>query len=399
MRLLFVHDRFGALAGAEANIRVTATELQRRGHVVGILHGPGTGEAEADWEETFGYRFPLRADSVSEVTAALDNFQPDLVYVHKLSDLQALGALVAAGMPLVRMVHDHELCCMRSYKYFYFSRRICTRALSPFCLFPCGASVVRNHDGRFPIKWVSYSAKKKELELNRQFHRLIVNSHYMRAEFIRNGFPAEKIELHVPVPPQGEPGFRSSFSDRNLIVYAGQIVRGKGVDVLLEALARVRVPFECVVLGEGNHRSACEQLSRKLGVAGRVQFKGFVRSEKLKDYYRECSVVVMSSVWPEPFGMVGIEAMRYGLPVVAFDAGGIREWLIDGQNGYLVPWMDRAAYAARLEELLTDKALARKMGERGLRLVSEHYDFSKYIAGLESLFSRLIAETRCRVNA
>src|SRR5206468_9555238 len=67
------------------------------------------------------------------------------------------------------------------------------------------------------------------------------------------------------------------------------------------------------------------------------------------NYFRECSLVVMSSVWPEPFGMAGIEAMRYGLPVVAFDAGGIREWLLDGHNGYLVPWMDRATYAARVE--------------------------------------------------
>jgi len=78
--------------------------------------------------------------------------------------------------------------------------------------------------------------------------------------------------------------------------------------------------------------------------------------------------------------------------VVAFDAGGIREWLIDGYNGCLVPWMDRAAYAARVEELLRNKALARQMGERGRELVTEHYDFSSYITGLEALFARVVAE-------
>jgi glycosyltransferase involved in cell wall biosynthesis len=171
------------------------------------------------------------------------------------------------------------------------------------------------------------------------------------------------------------------------------------VDVLLEALAGVRVPFECMVLGDGNHRPACDQLSRKLGLADRVQFKGYVRSEQLKDYYRECSVVVMSSVWPEPFGMVGLEAMRYGLPVVAFDAGGIKEWLIEGRNGFLVPWMDRSTYAERVEALLRNKTLARQMGETGRLLVSEHYDFSRYITGLEDLFARVVVETRGRVNA
>ena len=83
--------------------------------------------------------------------------------------------------------------------------------------------------------------------------------------------------------------------------------------------------------------------------------------------------------------------MRYGLPVVAFDAGGIKEWLIDGQNGFLVPWMDRARYAARVEQLLLDKVLARQMGERGRQLVSQQYDFQKYIGGLENLFARVIA--------
>src|SRR6266542_4426841 len=296
MRVLFVHERFGALAGAEANVLTTATELKRRGHAVGILHGPGTGRAEADWEETFRDRFPLASEDNSfAVRAALDSFHPDLVYVHQMADHPALAALPSAGLPLVRMVHDHDLCARRGYKYFNFTRRIGTPS-SPNGLFQREAFFARNRKGGFPLNWLSHAATKKEIQLNRQFHRLIVSSGYIRAELMRNRFPAEKIELHAPVPPDGDHAFHSSFSDRNLIVYAGQIVRGKGVDVLLEAIAGVRVPFECVILGDGNHRASCEELSRKLGLANRVQFKGHVRSERLKDHYRECSVVVMSSV-------------------------------------------------------------------------------------------------------
>jgi glycosyltransferase involved in cell wall biosynthesis len=84
--------------------------------------------------------------------------------------------------------------------------------------------------------------------------------------------------------------------------------------------------------------------------------------------------------------------MRFGLPVVAFDAGGIREWLTNGHNGFLVPWMDRVAFAARVEELLGDKTLARQMGERGRQLVAEQYAFSKYISGLEQLFARVVEQ-------
>jgi glycosyltransferase involved in cell wall biosynthesis len=239
---------------------------------------------------------------------------------------------------------------------------------------------------------VSYAAKKREVALNRRFDRMVVVTTYMRDELLNNGFEANRIEIHAPVPRMGDPNLRSSFSDRNLIMYAGQIIRGKGVDVLLESLARLDAKFECVILGDGNHRASCEKLSRDLGLSDRVTFKGFVPQEELKNYYRECSVVALSSLWPEPIATIGLEVMRYALPVVAFDAGGIKDWLIDGHNGYLVPWMDRQRYAAQLQQLLTDKPLARRLGENGLKLVSERYDFDGYIRDLEAMFGRVIAE-------
>src|SRR5882724_11387152 len=400
MKLLFVHERLGAFAGAESNILATAGELKLRGHTVGILHGNPTGKGEAAWREIFGHRFPLAQNrNAPRVRDALEEFQPDAIYVHKISDLEILQALLDSEAPLVRMVHDHDLCCMRSYKYNFFTRQICERAASPFCVFPCGASVARNSDEGFPLRWVSYSDKRKEIELNKKFRRLVVATDYMKNELVQNGFDPDKIEIHAPVPPPGDSSLQGNFSERNLIIYAGQIIRGKGVDVLLESLEHIREPFECFIFGDGNHRAHCEKLSRKLGLGDRVHFKGYVPPDELKIYYRECSVAVVSSVWPEPFGAAGLEAMRCGIPVVAFDAGGIKEWLIDGHNGHLVPWMDRAAFAARTEELLRDKTLARKLGAQGRRTVAEQFEFSKYIDGLENLFARLAGKKNCQPAA
>jgi glycosyltransferase involved in cell wall biosynthesis len=395
MKLLFVHERFGALAGAEANAHITATELKRRGHTVGIIHGPSTGKGETKWQDTFAKRFSLaERGNAMRVRAALEFFQPDIVYVHKMADLEVIRALVASDVPLVRMVHDHDIYCMRSYKYHPLTRKICTKAAGLACVFPCGAFVTRNHEKGFPLKFVSYTDKKQEIFLNQQFDRMIVVTNYMKDELLRNGFHPDRIEIHPPVPRMGDPELKSSYSERNLIVYAGQIIRGKGVDVLLESLARLTVSFECIILGDGSHRSYCEKLSKKLKLDDRVRFMGFVPQEELKNFYRECTAVAISSVWPEPFATIGMEAMRYGIPVVAFDAGGIKDWLTDGQNGFLVPWMDREKYAARLEQLLKNKTLAREMGERGHRMVDELHSFSEYIVGLENTFQKVIDESR-----
>ena len=394
MKILYVHERFGALAGAEANISIVASEMAQRGHTMGILHGPGTGKNEAGWQAIFPNRFPLGPNGAESVAQALREFQPTVVYVHKMADLEVISALVDSGVPLVRMVHDHDIYCMRSYKYNYFNRRICTRAASLYCVFGCLACVVKSSGPGLPLKWVSYSAKKREIRLNHRFDRMCVVTHYLQDELVKNGFDPKRIEIHPPVPRPGEAGLRSTFSDRNLIHYAGQIIRGKGVDVLLRALAKVKSPFECIILGDGNHKAECERLNAELGLTDRVHFKGFIPQDELKAYYRECSVVALSSVWPEPIATIGLEVMRYALPVVAFDAGGIKDWLIDGKNGYLVPWMDTDAFAARLDQLLKDKPLAKQLGEAGFELVSEHYDFEKYLAGLEDLFQRVANEKK-----
>ena len=220
---------------------------------------------------------------------------------------------------------------------------------------------------------------------------MFVVTDYMKQELLRNGFEAGRIQLMPPVPRPGLSELVSDFGPRNLILYIGQIVRGKGVDVLLRALAKVKEPFECIILGDGRQRATCQKLSSKLGLDDRVKFAGFVPQDRLKEYFKQCSLVAISSVWPEPIATVGLEVMRYALPVVAFDAGGIKDWLKDGENGFLVRWMDTDQYAARIDLLLRDKALARQFGEAGKQLVSRQYDFSEYIQALEDAFRREVA--------
>jgi glycosyltransferase involved in cell wall biosynthesis len=400
MKLLFVHQNSGDFGGAETNIYLSAEALRERGHEVSLLYRQDTGRNVQTWENLFqpAFRLPFAGD-VEFIEAVLDQVTPDLIYLHNFSDLDAVEALLNSGRPVVRMVHDHSLYCMRTYKYNYFTRRTCTRAASPFCVFPCLASVVRNREGVLPFKFASYSQKQREIRLNRRCQRVVTYSEYLKAELVRNGFEAEKIAICVPIRQRFEEEPTSSFSDRNLILFAGQMIRGKGVDALLRALARVRTPFEALLLGDGSHRRHCERLAHGLGLAQRVRFQGYVPPARLKEYYLEASVFVMSSLWPEPFGMAGPEAMRYGLPVVAFDAGGIHEWLRDGQNGYLVSWNDTVRFAERLDELLRDKSLARKLGRQARESI-RRYESSRQINLLEELFrDTLRRSTGARASA
>lgn len=396
MKILFAHQYFGAFGGAETNIHITATELQNRGHSVALLHATETGRGQESWERIFPTRFvALPNDGSRAVSSALESFNPDIIYLHVFPNTELIESLLESSVPVIRMVHDHSLYCLRSYKYNPLTRATCHRAASFYCVFPCMAPVARNRGGVLPLKMADFTAHRKELELSKRCERLIVYSEYSKAELIRNGFEPDKIQIHVPIRCWGE-GSVASFSDRNRILFAGQIIRGKGVDLLLRALAKVRVPFECIILGDGNYRPHCQRFCARLNLANRVQFRGFVPAEELQQFYLDASVFTVPSVWPEPFGMVGPEAMRYGLPVVAFDSGGISEWLTHGENGFLVPWKDTDAFALRIEELLRNKDLARKMGRNGLERVNRVYSAERQVDNLEQAFFALASGTKAR---
>ncbi|MGH7967928.1 MAG: glycosyltransferase family 4 protein, partial [Limisphaerales bacterium] len=389
VKLLFVHQTLGQFGGAEINIHLAAEELGRRGCAIDLLYREKTGRGEPAWAGVFGscLRLP-NARRAEFIRGIVREGKHELIYLHNLADLEVIEALLDSGVPVARMVHDHSLYCMRTYKYNYFTRNICTRPASGYCVFPCLASLARNHVSAFPIRWASYREKRNEIALNRRCCAFVVYSEYQKRELIQNGFDARKIEVCAPVRALNPAPTPGTGPKRNLILYAGQVIRGKGVDSLLKALARVSADFQCLIFGDGNHKTHCEKLSRKLGLDGRVEFRGYCPPSKLRRHYLEARVFVMSSLWPEPFGMSGPEAMRYGLPVVAFDAGGIREWLIDGENGYLVRWNDVAQFAARIDDLLRNPDRAAQLGRRARERMAR-YDAGHQIDNLLALFQRV----------
>jgi len=385
LRLLFVHQRLGAFGGAEANIRITARELSRRGHTVSFLWAEGTGKDEAECRSLFseGHALPQQPGELAELLGELD---PDIIYLHSLSDLAAMETIFDSRRPVIRMVHDHSLYCLRSYKYNPLTRKPCTRAASGYCIFPCLAPLRRNRKGLLPFKWADFGKLRRELELTKRCEALIAYSQHSKDELIANGFDGARIHIHVPMDCRGNAHPLCSLSERNLVLFAGQIIRGKGVDLLLRALSKLRSPFECIIAGDGNHRSHCEQLCRRLGLQKKVRFTGYLPPRELEKVYLDASIFAFSSVWPEPFGMAGPEAMRFGLPVIAFDAGGVKEWLRDGENGILASWGNTDEFAAGIDRLLQNKLLARSLGLNGRERVNREYKEVNQVDHLETLF-------------
>jgi len=149
------------------------------------------------------------------------------------------------------------------------------------------------------------------------------------------------------------------------VLYVGRVRPEKGVRQLAEAMKSVLeiVPAaRLAVAGSGDDLEGVRLAARNHGVENSVDFLGTVRRGKLPGLYASAAVTVVPSLWEENFGIVGVEAMSCGTPVVGSDVAGIREWLVPGVTGLLVPPGDVGALAAAITRVLTDRNLRNRMG-------------------------------------
>ena len=379
MRILFVHERIGFRGGAEQNVYEAAAALRERGHVCALAWGGEEGRDAERFAEAFDACFGFDDDAA--FAAFAEDFRPDTAYVHLLPRLpQTIPA-----PRVVRMVHDHDLCCPRRHKYYAWTGRVCRCRASLRCWLDA-AFLARAPSGRLGVRWVDLGAHARERRRNQGLDALLVGSRFMRDELVMNGFPAARVHVLPPVVRMADAGATPVPRERR-VVFVGQLIRGKGVDLLLRALARVRRPFEAAIVGAGAAEARLRALAHRLGLAERVSFEGWVAHDGIGAHYARARVVAVPSRWPEPFGMVGLEAMRHGRPVVAFAVGGIPDWLEHGRTGLLAPEQNVAALADALERLLTDDALAARMGEAAAKRARSVYDFEDYVRRLERRLS------------
>jgi D-inositol-3-phosphate glycosyltransferase len=184
-----------------------------------------------------------------------------------------------------------------------------------------------------------------------------------------------------------------------VVLFVGRLEPLKGAELLIDALARLDGATLVVVGGDtrsAGYQAELQRRAARRGVAARVRFEGAVPQERLPLYYNAADVCAVPSFY-ESFGLVALEAMACGIPVVAARVGGLSATVRDGENGYLVPWRDPAVFAERIGALLRDPSLRGRMG-RAARVTAERFTWAGVSQRLEDLYVRLLqtrAATAC----
>ena len=173
--------------------------------------------------------------------------------------------------------------------------------------------------------------------------------------------------------------------------FVGRLVREKGVDVLLNALAELPEAVHLTVIGAGPERAALGQLAARLGISERVVFGPWLPSTEIPGRLRRLDALVLPSrttpYWKEQFGRVLLEAMASGTPVVGADCGEIGN--VIGAAGLLFPEGDYAALAAALGRLLEDSALRQRFANNGRERVMANFTQAQVAAETVSFYRQM----------
>lgn len=399
MRILHVADRLGPAGGVETYLDGLLGWLAAAGHRQALVCGraaPGSRDGfHAEVVVVPGladYSARAAASFVRPLLDTVERFAPDVCSLHTAQVNPGLAAALAERVPTIFHAHNAATWCPGHGKYWERSDRACRVAWGRACY--AYALRERCADRR---PWRFLRGYRRVTHARNWFPRLrgfVVGSNYMREALAASGVPRARVHLipyAIPLPAAAPP-YDLAISGR--VLFAGRVTPQKGLLHLVRALGLVRCPWSLVVNGDGYALPRVRRFARAQRMAERIRFRGWTDREQLEADFQQASVVAVPSVWPEPFGLVGPEALGRARPVVAFRAGGIPEWLEDGVTGRLAGAGDVPGLARALEELLRNRDRAAAWGRSGRAMVEVRCAPGAHTEALVGLYASVQGHAR-----
>ena len=325
MRVLHLADRASARGGADWHLLSVLAELSRD-HEVTLAAGRTDGTARLPCPLVVVPGLDARAAAPADVDGVVRAFDPDVIHLHNVMNPSVLEW--AGQHRAVVTVQDHRVFCPGRGKWTA-GGEICTSSFDKTTCAPCF-----DDDAYFDR---IHALTRARLDALRALE-IVVLSEYMAGELAAAGLARRRIHVIPPFVHGLDPS--AGPDGPPCVLFVGRLVEPKGVLDALAAWRAAGIDLPFVAAGTGKLRAPLE--------AAGCEVLGWVPHDGLSAVYRRGAVVVMPSRWQEPFGIVGLEALSLGVPVAAWDSGGVREW---HPGPGLVPWGDVTALAGAIRSL------------------------------------------------
>jgi glycosyltransferase involved in cell wall biosynthesis len=372
---------------------VLLKRLRAAGHDVEVLTSSYRGLSDQDYEGIPVHRFryfPRRWESLTHDEAAPDRMKRSLMYRFMP------GPFVIAGMTAAC-----RLSRRRRYDVIHVHWPL------PLALLGWAAQRAR------PAKLVTtfYGAELQLAKQRAPWRRFLAWAARRSDRVIAiSDYTAREVRELAPVAPTiipyttaiADPGAsavraRATRDGRFTVLFVGRLVERKGVTHLVQAMRELPGDLNArlVIVGEGPERESLERQVAAAGLTGRVELRGRIPHEELERAYATADVFVLPAIVDsrgdtEGLGVVLLEAMSHGVPVIASRVGGIPDIVVDGEAGLLVPPGNAGALAAAIERIARDSALAERLGAAGVRRLREQFSWEAVTRRYLDVYASLV---------
>ncbi|PSF38675.1 glycosyl transferase family 1 [Aphanothece hegewaldii CCALA 016] len=243
-------------------------------------------------------------------------------------------------------------------------------------------------------KFLYYQLIFYEEQLKKQASAFIAVSSFIRDKLIEKGYSADKIYLHHIGVDTVRFSPTNTKADERYILCVGRHTEKKGIDTLLRAfalIARKHPNVTLIQVGKGSMTAYLHTLAKKLGISDRVRFLGAQKHDTVFKLMQNAEIFVLPSQTASNGDCEGLpivinEASACGIPVVSTWHSGIPEAVKDGETGFLVAEKDSQSLACKMDILLSDRALAKKLGLRGREWMCDAFDIRQQTSKLEGIY-------------
>jgi glycosyltransferase involved in cell wall biosynthesis len=399
MNILHICDWYIPIGGAEKLLFDTLQALEEKGHTNIVVYNDNdrqqsTGqraEYGLPYLELFVYFHPgsegLARQPIKKIQEIIDRHKPDVCHIHNFQNPFVTEFLLKT-LPCVRSVHDPRLYCFTNWRLLP-DRSICPHALGPECVRQgCLSPGVRPK--------TDYDRNAHWVLLHHNLHKtmpvLICESRAQIDCMMQNGFSREQVAWlpnATPIEPIGKVrDFNKRFftDDERIVLFVGRASYEKGIHVLIEACRHLKAECKVIIITAG---PLLEEVRAQAAVFGdRIEVIPGLPYEKTREFYARASLVVIPSVWLENFCLVGIETFANMKPVIGSRIGGIKDWLKDGETGWLFEPGNAKDLAEKIDAAFEDPQRLQQMGEAAYQRVRTYYNQDLYVARLLEIYKR-----------
>ena len=394
MRIGFVNHTRRKVGGAEVYVDSVMPALAAAGHEIAcLIEDDSTSDRELIRVPSGAPQWFCSQLGPEDAVKRLKAWRPDVCFTHGLHDTHLESQIAAMGHSAL-YVHNYYGTCISGDKTQRNGvPKQCQRVFGARCLahyFPdrCG--------GRSPATmWKQYRLQSNRLGVMRRYRTLIANSQYIAAELDRHGL---KSECLYPFTGGSQQIAEAADFGRDplVVLFAGRMHELKGAHILAntapEIQRRLARKLHVLFVGDGPDRPKIEGFAASLRNENlSFEFTGWIGNEALRRQIVSAHLLVMPSIWPEPFGLSGLEAGLLGVPAVAFAVGGIPEWLHDGVNGHLATLPATSQSLAEAVIRVFCHADHYQQLRRGALEVSGQFSIQKHLGELVQIFERCAA--------